>query len=145
MIRSRGTVPGGAALWVAVVLGLLTGCGPAAAAARPPAAGLPLDKVPAAQAGAVADGTITRAEYEAGYASFGACVTDGGGRLVEQAREPSTGVITYGTAHRIGTPDRPMLDSVEGRCYHDRFAWIDFLYSTDPAVQRALASAAPVG
>lgn len=110
-----------AAWWAAAGWVLLAGCG----------------QQGGQQAGALADGTVTRAEYEAAYASFAACVTDGGGRIFVQSRDPSTGIITYGTGHRLGTPGRPSLGSVEGRCYHERFDRIDYRYGTEPDGGRA--------
>lgn len=129
-----------AAAGLAVLLvGLLSaGCGrqqPAGPAAGPPAA------VPAAQRAALADGTVTRAEYQAAYAAFARCVAAGRGRLRETGRDRASGMIEYSTPHRLGTPAAPNRGSVEGRCYNDTFDRVEYVFeTTDPAVLAAVAA-----
>jgi hypothetical protein len=131
---------------LALVVLLLAGCnarwraGAGAATAKPTAtAG---QDIPTGQRSALADGKVTLAEYQTAFASFASCVSNGGGQLEETSRDAS-GLIHYGTPVRLGSPDAPDLTSVEGRCYHDTFDRIEFVFqTTDPAVLAAAAAEA---
>jgi len=145
--RARRAACGGAL--VLAVLVTLSACHSAAGTATRPHSAFPASiadqlptAIPTAQAAALSDGTVTRAEYEAAYQAFAACVHAGGGS-VEVLNENGAGVYTYRTGARLGTPKEPLLDSVEGRCYHDTFDVVEFVYqTTDPA---ALAAATADG
>ncbi len=100
-----------------------------------------LADAPPAQRAAFTDGKVTRAEYQAAYAAFARCVAAGGGRLEELDQDPSSGLIHYRTGVKLGTPKSPDLSSVEGRCYHETFDIVEFVFSTtDPAALAALAA-----
>lgn len=85
--------------------------------------------VPAEQRAALADGHVTLAEYQAAFAKWEKCVTEGGGLLKAESRDPKTGLITYQVGARLGTPEQPRADSVEARCYHAYFDVIETAYT----------------
>jgi hypothetical protein len=119
-----------AVFWVASLV-VTPGARPASTAPAAAGAGTPapaLDTVPQPQRPALADGTVTRAEYDAAYEAFAACVAAGGGRLEEQQRDPSNGSVYYRAGNRLGTPWLPDLTSVEGRCHHETFDSIELAY-----------------
>jgi hypothetical protein len=128
------------------VLVAVAACGSAETPPNPPsvfpakiAGQIPTD-IPTAQRSALADGKVTRAEYEAAYQEFATCATAGGG-TVEIVNRNSAGVLVYRTGAKLGTPKTPLMNSVEGRCYHDMFDVIEFVYqTTDPTVLSAAAA-----
>jgi hypothetical protein len=122
-----------------VLIATRGGCGAAAASTAEPTpapTGVALADVAAAQRSALADGTVSRTEYQDAYAAFSQCVSAGGGRLEETDRDPVSGLVGYRTGASLGTPWEPQLGSVEGRCYHDTFDAIEYTFQiNDPAVR----------
>ena len=110
------------ALACLTLLFLLAGCGD-----PPGPAGLPpLKELPPAQQTVLADGLVTPQEYQAAYTAFAECVVAAGGRIEEQGR--ASGFIEYRVGNKLGTPFKPNLSSPEGRCYHEQFDSIEYLY-----------------
>jgi hypothetical protein len=70
-------------------------------------------------------------------------VTTSGGKILDRGRDPASGLIQYGTGSHLGTPTEPDRTTIEGRCYHDWFDQIEYVYQTsDPTVLAAIAAQA---
>lgn len=79
--------------------------------------------------------TVSVAQYQAAFNAFSACVAKSGGRVQVLTRDATSGLITYETGGQLGTPDDPDIGTPEGRCYHEYFDEIEFVFqTTDPAV-----------
>jgi hypothetical protein len=74
-------------------------------------------------------------EYSTAFEKFRNCVERGGGTILSVRHDPSSGLISYGVGSDVGQPGKENLSSVEGRCYHDEFSWIEEVFqTTDPKV-----------
>jgi hypothetical protein len=99
---------------------------------------MPTD-LPSEQRGYLADGKVSAGEYAAAFGSFQRCVLQGGGRLEVVTRYPG-GLIDYRVGGRLGTPQQPVLSSVEGRCYHQFLDSVEYLFqTTDPGALSDIA------
>jgi hypothetical protein len=95
----------------------------------------PSDKIPTGQREALADGKVTLEEYTGAFERFKACAKERGGEVFESSRNPTTGLILYGTNLDIGTASAPNLTVPVGQCFAETFSWIDRVFDlTDPAV-----------
>jgi hypothetical protein len=71
----------------------------------------------AEQSAALADGTVTEAEYRAGFERYARCMTDGG--------HPVDVIDTSQTVIRYVPSDPSVQSGVEGRCYALEFSLLD--------------------
>jgi hypothetical protein len=127
--------------WLVAAVLTLSSC---ATANKPPAAAVepPVTSSPEVPDPALADGKVTLAEYQAGFARWVQCSKDGGVIVEAEKTDPMSGLISfriYGNGDGSDNP-RESPTNPAGKCYRSTFAAIDQWFgANDPLVQAHLA------
>ncbi len=101
---------------------------------------IPVERLPAEQRSAFADGLVSTREYQAAFQSFRTCANESQAKAVEtRSVDASTGLIVYEVNRALDAPGAPASDPLNA-CYQRYFSYIELAWQTsDPTFVAASA------